>query len=824
MKKIIPIKIGLTKQKLFSFLLFFSYVILCSYSQTKTINTTKEKIYLHIDKSEYYAGEDVWFKAYLVNGNTHSSEALSKVVYVELIAPNDSILARKTIKIVDSGGYGDFKLSTKLEKGAYTIRAYTNYMRNFDQAYFFRKSIFIKSLTSETSEVIVETASKPDVQFFPEGGYLVNDFLNQIGFKAIDSNGNGIDIKGTLIDNLGNRISNFESSHLGMGAFHFIPKKGLNYKAKIRYNQEELVYDLPKSTPTGVIIKVVEREDDYVINLKSSLDNELQNFTLLGTQRNGVVFNSKIESKEKQAVVKVPKSILKEGIVQFTLLNNNKPILERLAFFEIQEREAQLRITPSQKAYGLRELVELEVSLDTIIKSNLSIAVTDSSTVKPNKYDLDIKSQLLLNSELKGAIEQPGYYFYSDHPKRKEHLDILMMTQGWRQFIGNDVLDGNEQSTKYPIEQGFSFKGKVKKYSNRNKAESATVSLMIRNKGGFHMKNMLSDTNGYFEFGDYDITDSTSIVIQAQSLKPKKTTSKNVLKNLKTNYFIELDTFSSAVVINNINSKKSNSKNNSNQHFVKLKNHLVKSNAAFDKENDRIKLDEVALKADVGLKKYDTYIKNKQLYREPSQRVDFAELGNLLSGNILQNLEGRIAGFSTKYMEESGDGRTINGIVAYSTRTGGLPLHLLDGIPVDAGAIMMIPTTEVLFVDVLRGTKATIYGPEAAHGVIAIYTRDGSEDKRLKSKKRKGIINFIHPGYSQARKFYEPVYKTKKGEGLEFDYRSTIYWNPILKIYERGKVKVTFYTADFETTYRIDIQGITAEGQILKAEMFVNVE
>ena len=137
----------------------------------------------------------------------------------------------------------------------------------------------------------------------------------------------------------------------------------------------------------------------------------------------------------------------------------------------------------------------------------------------------------------------------------------------------------------------------------------------------------------------------------------------------------------------------------------------------------------------------------------------------------------------------------------------------------------MIPATEVLLVDVLRGTNAAIYGSEAAHGVIAVCTKDGSEIKNVKNKKRRGIINFIHPGYSLARNFYEPVYKTKKKEGDKIDYRSTIYWNPILKLYESGKVKVFFYTADFETTYRIDIQGMTAhKGQILKAEAYLNVK
>ncbi len=129
-------------------LVFLNYSFYC-YSQPQIINYTKEKIYLDIDKSDFYTGENIWFKAYLIDSKTHSSETLSKVVYVELIAPNGSILSRKRIKITNGGGHGDFKLGSKLESGAYTIRAYTNYIRNFDQTYFFRKTISINTLKSE---------------------------------------------------------------------------------------------------------------------------------------------------------------------------------------------------------------------------------------------------------------------------------------------------------------------------------------------------------------------------------------------------------------------------------------------------------------------------------------------------------------------------------------------------------------------------------------------------------------------------------------------------------------------------------------------------
>ena len=102
-----------------------------------------ERIYLHTDKTFYNSGDDIWFKAYLVDASTLTPGTLSKVAYVDLLNPSGEILITKTLHINDGYGRGDFKLPVRLPRGQYTLRAYTTYMRNFDKAFFFRKKINI---------------------------------------------------------------------------------------------------------------------------------------------------------------------------------------------------------------------------------------------------------------------------------------------------------------------------------------------------------------------------------------------------------------------------------------------------------------------------------------------------------------------------------------------------------------------------------------------------------------------------------------------------------------------------------------------------------
>ena len=135
----------------------------------------------------------------------------------------------------------------------------------------------------------------------------------------------------------------------------------------------------------------------------------------------------------------------------------------------------------------------------------------------------------------------------------------------------------------------------------------------------------------------------------------------------------------------------------------------------------------------------------------------------------------------------------------------------------------LVNANDVSFIDVLTGPSAV---PYSAMTVIAVYTKIGSEkgNGKVNSGPRKGIISFIHPGFYKARTFYEPQYKTSESEDQKPDYRTTLYWKPTLKTDHNGKAKISFYTADATTTYRLEVEGITAEGYPVKDEIFFEVE
>lgn len=278
------------------------------------------------------------------------------------------------------------------------------------------------------------------------------------------------------------------------------------------------------------------------------------------------------------------------------------------------------------------------------------------------------------------------------------------------------------------------------------------------------------------------------------------------------NFHIEMDSFIAPKVTLK---QKQNSTEFSKEMINNSSENTKYLESLYQLQKGTIKLDEVTIKA-ISSNRNTPSNKKRLLYKEASQTIDFKDITVLPTDNALSALIGRVPGVSFR-----GDGIYIRG--GSSMLGDNQALLLLDGMPVDGLAIISIPISNIDFVDVLKGPKAAIYGSRAANGVIAVYTLNGTErSNTVENIKNRGIISFIHPGYSHARKIYEPVYKTQKNENDQFDYRSTLYWNPTIKFDVHGKAIISFYTTDVISPYQVVLEGITLNGQIIKTEIFLN--
>ena len=135
-----------------------------------------EKVWLHFDRDNYLAGETVWFKAYLYSD--YQPDTISTSLYVELYNQSSAILSRQILPVFLGSGNGQFELPDSLSTGSYQVRAYSPTMLNADAEFIYKRSIFIYGKKNINTETAKPKEKMIRLEFFPEGGNLVNGFLN----------------------------------------------------------------------------------------------------------------------------------------------------------------------------------------------------------------------------------------------------------------------------------------------------------------------------------------------------------------------------------------------------------------------------------------------------------------------------------------------------------------------------------------------------------------------------------------------------------------------------------------------------------------------
>ncbi len=103
----------------------------------------REEIFVHTDREEYIAGENLWFNIYLIDRQSFKASMNSKIAYFELLNSENRPIVQKRILLNEGLGPGEIQLPDSLSPGTYTIRAYTSWMRNFLPYNCFMKDIRI---------------------------------------------------------------------------------------------------------------------------------------------------------------------------------------------------------------------------------------------------------------------------------------------------------------------------------------------------------------------------------------------------------------------------------------------------------------------------------------------------------------------------------------------------------------------------------------------------------------------------------------------------------------------------------------------------------
>jgi len=157
-----------------------------------------EKVYLHLNKVDFTHGETLWFKAYLVDAINHQTDTISGTLYVDLVdIKKQEIVYRRILKVRNGMAKGDFYFPDSLSSSNYMIRAYTNWMRNFDPAFFYNQKInlYSKDDLKQNWKIIPKVSrfsGQDSVRLYFESHSSFSDSSHLYNYKVCKKNGKPI--------------------------------------------------------------------------------------------------------------------------------------------------------------------------------------------------------------------------------------------------------------------------------------------------------------------------------------------------------------------------------------------------------------------------------------------------------------------------------------------------------------------------------------------------------------------------------------------------------------------------------------------------------
>lgn len=833
----------------------------------------KEKLYLHLDKPFYGAGEKIWFKGYLVNAITHQDNAQSNFIITELINRSDSIVERKKIRRDSLGFHNAFTLPATLPAGDYYLRGYSNWMLNEDPDFFFSRNIKIGNsidntivssieyqqeddthytakikFTSNIQAVFENTTIKYlylengkiknkgkkktdengwisislpdlkspvarrievefddpqyiykrtfhlpvftndfDVKFFPEGGALINIPHQNVAFKAQGADGFSKEIEGFLFNSKGDTLTNFRSEHNGMGIFTMNPVNNETYYVTVRTNDSITKrFDLPAIEPKGISIAMSHYKQEIRYEIQKTEATEWpQKLFLLAHTRGKLAILQPINPK--RTFGKMNDSLFTEGITHFMLIDEQGNALSERLIFVPDHKPNQWQITTDQPTYGKREKVSLQIaakdSEGNPVEGTFSVSITDRKSIQPDSLADNILSNLLLTSDLKGYVEDPAFYFLNQDARTLRSIDYLMMTHGWRRHKMENVLRTPSLNFTNYIEKGQTISGRIMGFFGANVKKGPICVLAPKYN---IIATTETDEKGQF-IVNTSFRDSTTFLVQARTKKGFAGVDilmdppQYPVATHKAPYFNGATTF--------------------------MEDYLMNTRDQYYMEG--------------GMRVYNLKEVTVTAKRErPSSKSIYT--GGI---NTYTVEEDRLQGYGQTAFDAASRLPSVtitNGSEIHIRNNSEPAIIVIDDIVYeDASDILKdIQVSDMSSISLLRGADAVILGPRASGGAVVITLKD---PRNLPARPAQGIITYTPLGYSESVEFYHPTYDTpEKKNAQRSDFRSTVYWNPELRLDAEGKATIEYYTPDSTAPEDIIIEGVDKNGKVCRILQTIN--
>lgn len=848
----------------------------------------QEKVYLHLDNTGYFENETVWFKAYLVRTDRSSPSDLSKVLYVELLNMSGDVI--KTTKWpVDSLGQsrGDLKLDSLLGSGFYEIRAYTRYMTSWGPLACYSRVIPVFKKPSEegnysdlsirprlykhrdpnnrdrsdslhakamdeglSSSEMLKTIS---VQFFPEGGKLVEGKKSRVALMAADDNGYPYQSEGFVVNGNGDVLALVNTDSLGRGVFEVTPDGSpLSMQMRNRKSGESRsvqIFPLPPAEKEGCVLTLDAVSDDMLVSVQCS-------DSLVGSPLGCVLMHEGnilyCDTMEALPLVEIEldRSRQHPGVSQFTVFDSLGRILAERRFFICPRSSSDDRVLVSSAATRLRPCGKVILDVQSLPYSTISLSAIDAGSMTNGKQG-NIRTWLLLSSDVRGYISNVDYYFESDDKAHRESADLLMLTQAWRRYDWEEMAGVKPMANPQPVEDKFYVFGKLNVYRKHNPASHVAMEAFLYNESGESLVgSTVTDSLGRYAFEMPFVDGEWKMQIYTRLNDKRKTyyvgidrqisplpqyvsrSATSILHPLAPNLFVlHADVGESGA---------------EEEDFIPItkKNHVLKNvtvkarrryftNDDWKYKNESWGREHATLYYDIDREREDILdrgLPTPTIFEFLFMRNSMFQASSRSVLSSRQETEGKnvelhanehfsYGGRPIKWIVDNGDTQCVLDTSLSTLSKMGKVLctqinyaeMVSDEIPagVTSNSGTLLYSFFPIWMEEIKSLYVVPYSPKEVHQAVRVYLYT---HKRFTTESQKGLRRTYFQGFNKPSAFQMEDYSVVPPMA---DYRRTIYWAPDVRTDASGKAKVEFYNNSTCREMYISAEGMSDDGRIL---------
>ena len=339
-------------------------------------------------------------------------------------------------------------------------------------------------LDTETRLTATETAKEQKRAFYPEGGNLVKGLPARVAYIIKGERG--------VVD---------------------IPDSSDHKSVEIDINGTSHSYTLPQAQDEGISLRVDALRDDSLtmdIWATSGLSNKELGYALIHSGK--ILTSSTFKAKDFQHF-SLARDVLPEGVSQVTVFDTKGGALADRFVFRCPEYTDSLLIQSTTTK--LMPCGKVSMDITSTPYTSLSFSAMDANSVVNGKRG-DIKTWMLLGSDIKGYIANPEYYFESDDAEHRKAADLLMLIQGWRRYDWNDMNGKRELKSLQPYESKLAIDGRLRaRKGTEAKVDGVKVSATLSDGNENIGVSAVTDSTGYYVLVLPDLQGEWSLSISA---------------------------------------------------------------------------------------------------------------------------------------------------------------------------------------------------------------------------------------------------------------------------------------------------------------------